>query len=164
MKPPPARSQRPRTLARVAAVQALYQSGQGDNPETVIEQFIRHRIGGLPGEWFEDGRLPAAHIPLFGQIVRIAVAQQDVIDRLIAERLPADWPMNRLDPVLLALLRAAAAELWMTDGPPVRVVINEYLDVAHGFFDPEAAQLANAVLDRIARVLRDAEFAPTDPS
>ena len=47
----------------------------------------------------------------------------------------------------------------MQNGPPSRVVINEYLDVAHGFFEGEAPKLANGVLDRLAHLLRPAEFA-----
>ena len=127
---------RPRTASRVAAVQALFQSEQAqDNPETVIDQFVRHRLGELPGTGgFEDGRVPDAEVPLFARIVRAAVAQQDTIDRMLAEALPADWPLARIDPVLRALMRAGAAELAMADGPPAKVVINEYLDVARGFF------------------------------
>jgi len=149
---------RPRTLSRVAAVQALYQAEQAaQSPEAVIDQFIRHRL--QAGGEADDGQL-AAHIPLFAQIVRTATDQQDTIDTLIANALPATWPMDRLDPVLRALLRAGGAELWMADGPPAKVVINEYLDVAHGFFDPEAARLANGVLNRLAHLLRPAEFSP----
>ncbi len=53
--------------------------------------------------------------------------------------------------MLRALLRAAGAELAMTDGPPAKVVINEYLDIARGFFTGPEPGLANAVLDRMAR-------------
>ena len=42
----------------------------------------------------------------------------------------------------------------MTDGPPAKVVINEYLDVAHGFFAGDEPRMANGVLDRLARQLR----------
>jgi len=42
----------------------------------------------------------------------------------------------------------------MADGAPPKVVINEYLDVARGFFDGPEPGLANAVLDRLARLLR----------
>ena len=117
-------------------MQALFQSEQAqDNPETVIDQFVRHRLGELPGTGgFEDGRVPDAEVPLFARIVRAAVAQQDTIDRMLAEALPADWPLARIDPVLRALMRAGAAELAMAGGPPAKVVINEYLDVARGFF------------------------------
>jgi N utilization substance protein B len=151
---------RPRTASRVAAVQALFQSEQaGDNPETVIDQFVRHRLGRLPDDGgFEDGRAPDAEVALFARIVRAATTGQDRVDPLISEALPADWPMARLDPVLRAVLRAGGAELAMTDGPPTRVVINEYLDVAHGFFTGDEPGMVNAVLDRLARGLRPSEF------
>ena len=156
---------RPRTASRVGAVQALFQAEQGStNAETVIDEFVRHRLGDLAGAGYEGGRVPDAHVPLFASIVRTATAQQETIDGMILAALPADWPLERLDPVLRALLRAGAAELWMQDGPPSRVVINEYLDVAHGFFEGEAPKLANGVLDRLAHLLRPAEFdaAPSD--
>jgi N utilization substance protein B len=153
-------STRPRTAARVAAVQALFQSEQGpENPEAVIDQFLRHRLGVLPGMGgFEDGRAPDAHAKLFGRIVRVAAEKQDFLDAMLSESLPPEWPLARLDPVLRALLRAAGAELAMPDGAPAKVVINEYLDVAHGFFDGEEPGMANGLMDSLARTLRPKEF------
>jgi N utilization substance protein B len=150
---------RPRTASRVGAVQALFQAEQaGTSPEAVIDEFVRHRLGELHGDGFEEGRVPDAHVPLFARIVRTATERQDDIDPMIAAALPADWPLDRLDPVLRALLRAGGAELLMADGPPSRVVINEYLDIAHGFFDGDAPKMANGILDRLAHLLRPAEF------
>jgi N utilization substance protein B len=161
----PTEKSRPRTAARVAAVQALFQSEQGQtNPETVIQEFVRHRLGVLPGPdgrpvgGFEDGRAPDANVPLFGMIVRTATQQQDRIDGMMAGVLPVEWPIEKLDPVLRAVIRAGAAELLMADGPPAKVVINEYLDVAHGFFDGDEPRMANGVLDRLAHQLRPKEF------
>jgi N utilization substance protein B len=158
---------RPRTASRVAAVQALFQSEQGGTTvEIVIDEFVRHRLGALPGPehegggGFEEGRVPDAHVPLFTRIVRTAVEQQDRLDAMIAAALPPEWPMARIDPVLRAVLRAGGAELSMEDGPPSRVVINDYLDVAHGFFDGEEPRMVNGMLDRLARELRPSEFQP----
>lgn len=144
----------------MAAVQALFQSDQaGDNPEAVIDQFVRHRLGELPGTGgFEEGRVPDAEVPLFARIVRAAATQQGTIDGMLMDALPPEWPLNRIDPVLRALMRAGAAELAMSDGPPAKVVINEYLDVARGFFTGAEPGMANAVLDRLARLLRPGEF------
>jgi N utilization substance protein B len=151
---------RPRTAARVAAVQALFQSEQApENAETVIDEFVRHRLGELPGTGgFEEGRAPDAHVKLFQQIVRMAVQRQNELDTLLVEALPEEWPLARLDPVLRALLRAGGAELSMKDGAPAKVVINEYLDVAYGFFDGEEPRMANGLLDKLARTLRPKEF------
>ena len=160
---------RPRTASRVAAVQALFQSEQsGEAAEAVIQQFIRHRLGELPGPehegggGFEEGRVPDAHVPLFQHIVRTAVLQQDRVDLLLVGALPEEWPLTRLDPVLRALMRAAGAELTLADGPPARVVINEYLDVAHGFFTGDEPRMANGLLDRLARALRPGDFPVSD--
>jgi N utilization substance protein B len=151
---------RPRTLSRMAAVQALYQSEQSElSAETVIDQFVRHRFGDTPrAGTLEDGFVKQVEVPLFARIVRTAAAQQDTLDAMLVAALPETWPMARLDPVLRALMRAGGAELWMADGPPAKVVINEYLDVAHGFFSGDEPRLANGVLDRLAHLLRPAEF------
>jgi N utilization substance protein B len=162
MAPEPKTRGRPRTASRVAAVQALFQGEQAqENLETVIDQFVRHRLCAVddPESDYEAGRVPEAEVKLFARIVREATKRQDQIDLLLTTILPEDWPLNRLDPVLRALLRAAGGELAMTDGAPARVVINEYLDVAHGFFDAEEPRMANGVLNRLARELRATEFA-----
>ncbi len=154
--------QRARTLSRVAAVQALYQAEQAaQSPETVIDQFVRHRIGDVPGRGdMNEGNLAEAEVPLFARIVRTATQQQDTIDEMLVSALPENWPLARIDPVLRAVMRAGGAELWMSDGPPAKVVINEYLDVAHGFFQGDEPRMANGVLDRLAHLLRPAEFQP----
>ncbi len=151
---------RPRTASRVAAVQALFQVEQAsDSAETAIDQFVRHRLGAMPGaDGFEDGRIPDAEVPLFAAIVRGAVRQQDTIDAMLSEALPADWPLSRIDPVLRAALRAAGGELAGASSAPARVIINEYLDVVRGFLTGPESGIANAVLDRLARLLRVEEF------
>lgn len=152
---------RPRTGSRIAAVQALFQTEQGPtSAETVIDEFVRFRLGKLAAsDGFEDGRVEEVDVKLFTRIVRAAATQQESIDTMLAGLLTHDWPMERLDPVLRALMRAGAAELAMPDGPPAKVVINEYLDVAHGFFEGDEPRMANGVLDRLAHQLRPREFA-----
>jgi N utilization substance protein B len=152
---------RPRTGARVAAVQALFQSEQSGEPaEVVVSQFQRHRLGTQPGDGgFEEGRVPEADAPLFSAIVMRVARNAEEVDRVVSQHLARDWPLSKLDPVLRALLRAACGELWGGKEPPAKVVINEYLDVAHGFFGGDEARFANGVLDAMARTLRAEEFA-----
>ena len=153
---------RPRLGARVAAVQALFQSEAGaENAEAVIQQFVRHRIGAVPGEegGYEDGRVPQADVPLFVHIVRAVARNAETLDPIVAGHLGAGWTLERLDPVLRALLRAASSEMWGGAEPPARVIINEYMDVAHGFFDGAEPRFCNGVLDALARHLRVEEFA-----
>lgn len=150
---------RPRTASRVAAVQALFQAEQREQSvEAVMQEFIRHRLGDPPGAGgFAEGRVPEAEVDLFARILR-AAASHEALDHDIAAALPPEWPLARLDAVLRALLRAAVAEILMAGGPPARVVINEYLDIAHGFFSGDEPGLINGVLNHIARERRAAEF------
>jgi len=151
---------RPRTGARVAAVQALFQSEQaGESPEAVIEQFVRHRLGPNEAEeGWPEGRVPEADVRLFARLVRATATGIEAIDAALAEVLAKDWPLEKLDPVLRALLRAAGAELMQPHEPPMRVVINEYLDVAHGFFAGDEPKFANGVMEALARRFRADEF------
>ncbi len=143
-------AQRPRTAARVAAVQALFQIEQnGDRPDSVIEQFLVHRFGTtLSGESYEDGRVPEADVGLFTSIVKGAVSNRTAIEQDIVSTLPSTWPIERLDPVLRALFLAAIAEFRHAE-VPAAVLINEYMDVAHGFFFGDEPRLVNGVLDTL---------------
>jgi transcription antitermination protein NusB len=58
-----------------------------------------------------------------------------------------------------AVLRAGAYELEHRNDVPARVIVSEYVDIAHAFVDKEETGLVNAVLDHIARRCRAGEFA-----
>jgi N utilization substance protein B len=159
--PNPSRRLRPRTGSRLAAVQALYQVEQaGAAYETVIDEFVRHRLAAGSGA-LDDGSTAGAAVPLFASIVRGYAGRAETLDQAIAGLLAQGWSMPRLDPVLRGVLRAAAAELFDAQGAPARVVIDEYLDVAHGFFGGEEPRFVNGVLNQLARSLRPLEF--TEP-
>lgn len=72
----------------------------------------------------------------FRAIVSGAVNRQAGIDQMTDRALVAKWPIDRIDPVIRALFRAAGSELLESETPP-KVVINEFVDIAKAFF-PEA--------------------------
>ncbi len=151
--PAPRRAEpgRRRTAARLAAVQALYQiEVSGNSPANVVMEFLRHRIG-QEGEGENFG---AADERLFAELVEGASARRAELDVHIVASLTPEWPLERLEIILRAILRAGAYELLARPEVPVRVAISEYLDIAHAFFDGKEPGLVNAVLDRVARTLR----------
>ncbi|MCG0995791.1 transcription antitermination factor NusB [Acetobacter indonesiensis] len=150
-------AQRPRTAARVAAVQALFQIEQNnDRAETVVQQFLVHRFGTtLNNDSFEEGYVPEADTNLFTDIVKQAVSRNSAILDQLTATLPSTWPVARLDPVLRALFAAAIGEALEGD-VPASVVINEYMDIAHGFFSGEEPKLVNGVLDTVMKRLASA--------
>lgn len=144
-----------KSAARLYAVQALFQmEAAGQTVEAVQREFEDFRFGAeIEGETLAEG-----DIDLFRRILDDAVNWQAKIDKLTDRALVARWPIDRIDPTLRALFRAAGAELTEGEAPP-RVVISEYVDVAKAFF-PEGREpkFVNAVLDHMAREAKPQAF------
>lgn len=142
-------------MARLGAVQALYQIElAGTAVEPTIEEFVRYRLGAD----VEDGALAAVDSVLFADIVGGAWERRAAIDARIAGALDGGRRIERLERVVRATLRAGVYELMARPDVPARVVINEYVDVAHAFFGGGEPGFVNGVLDRLARELRRPEI------
>jgi N utilization substance protein B len=144
-----------RGAARLAAVQALYQmemAGTGLNE--ILAQFESHWLGReVEGEQY----LPA-EAAFFREIVSGVLDMQRELDPRIDAALEATWPLKRIEAILRSVLRAGAWELAKRPDIPSRVIVSEYVDVAHAFVDASETGMINAVLDRLARAARPAEF------
>lgn len=142
-------------MARIAAVQALYQMDiAGTNVNDVITEFIERH--------FEDNNhnktLATADCAFFADILRAVLRRQREIDPMIDGQLATGWRLVRVDSILCATLRAGVAEILDRSDVPARVAINEYVNVAHVFFDEDEPRVVNGVLDKLARRLRSYEF------
>lgn len=151
----PGRKANRRGAARLAAVQALYQmdiSGAGMND--VFAEFESHWIGNeVEGEKY----LPA-EAAFFRDVVSGVVRDQARLDPLIDDALAKGWPLKRIDAILRAVLRAGSYELEHRRDVPGKVVVSEYVDVAHAFVEKDETGMVNAVLDQIGRQFRTDEF------
>lgn len=148
-------SQRRRSAARLAAVQALYEMDMvGAEADAVLTEFLQQRwrlddAGGGPmvepdGEWL-------------GDLVNGVATRRGELDGLIGTALTKDLALERLETLLRVILRAGAYELSTKPDVPAAVVISEYVEVTHAFFDAKEAKLVNGVLDHLARELRAGE-------
>lgn len=154
MSAPRKKHARGRASARLAAVQALYQIDLAEaGPETVIAEFTEHRLAVVEYQ----GRARADR-DLFADLVRGVVARRADLDARIAPLLGKGWTIARLDRVLCAIVRAGAYEIVARIDVPARVVISEYVDVAHAFFERGEPAFINGVLDRLAREARPGEL------
>lgn len=149
-----------RTAARLAAVQAVYEMEMTEHSaDAVLRDFAADRwaAAGTNDEAGGPSRRVDPDAAFLGDLVRGAAGRLADIDGIIAPALSAEWPLERLEAVLRAILRVGAYELFARADVPLRVIISEYVDIAHAFFDAKEAGLVNAVLDRIGRVLRPDE-------
>jgi transcription antitermination protein NusB len=144
-----------RSQARLAAVQALYQMDVAETDVAeVIEEFKSHRMG----EGAEDGAVAGADPEHFAAVLSGVVRRQREIDPMIDQQLASGWRLVRVDAILRAILRAGGFELLALADVPVRVIISEYIAVAHAFFEGDEPKVVNGVLDQLARKLRPGEL------
>ena len=155
-RPTAAQARRKRSASRFYAVQALFQMEAADaDLEAVIEEFETLRMGAE----IDGARFAEADLEHFRALLTAAVSHQARIDQLTQGALVARWPIDRIDPTLRAVFRAAGAELVATDTPP-KVTITEYVDVAKAFYpEGKEAKFVNGVLDHMARAAQPHAFA-----
>ncbi len=149
-----------RSVARLAAVQALYQMEvAGAGVEAVVREFSDHRFG---SSLEDEAATPDAAVDqladadevFFADIVRGVVTHQAEIDTAVSRRLAANWRLERLDATLRATLRSATYELMHRADIPTEVVLDEYVELAKAFFAKTDSGFVNGALDAVARDLR----------
>jgi len=140
-----------RSLARLAAVQALYQMGiSGIQLDSVVAEFTDHRIS-------ED----KVDMEFFSDLVGGVVQFQETLDNDIAAHLSEKWSMKRLDMTLRAIMRTGCYEISRRPDIPALVIIDEYVSIAAQFFEQSEPAFVNGALENYAKKVRAAEFGLT---
>ena len=126
-------------------MQALYQmdlAGKGINE--IFAEFESHWIG----QEVEGSQYLPAEAAFFREIVGGVVERQRELDPTIDAALTKGWPLRRIEALMRAMLRAGLYELEKRRDIPARVIVSEYVDVAHAFVDKDETGMINAVLQR----------------
>lgn len=140
-----------RAAARLAATQALYQHEmEGTAIAQLLHEFHQHRLGAT----IEDAEYAEAEVDFFDDVVKGASARREEIDAIIKGKLSSGWSLERLDRAMRAILRAGTYELLARADVPAAVVVTEYVDVAHAFFDKREAGFVNGLLDAVSKDVR----------
>lgn len=157
----------PRTKARIASVQALYQMEiSGVDVGEVVKEFQKLRFKPLRQKKLKNDIMNEnAHedfsdtdTSFFSELVYGVVRRQKEIDPLVHEQLAAGWKLVRVDAILRAILRAGTFEMLEMKTVPGRVIINEYINIAHAFFSEDEPRVINGILDKIGRIMRPNDF------
>ncbi len=128
-----------RHKGREAALRLLYQiDASGDSSAQARDDFWAAHGNNTSEPEFAD------------QLVDTVLARADELDREIEAALE-NWQLDRLARVDLLVLRLAVCEMLGESGVPAEVIINEAIEVARTYSDPESCAFINGVLDRVAR-------------
>ncbi len=138
------------SAARLAAVQVLYQIKlSGHKPQEALMDFINNRIG------FEiDGDvLVPADRDLLTDIVNGVSGHRLELGEIIEGHLK-NHGKTRVDDLLEAVLYCGAYELMAHQDTDAPIILADYMNVVHAFYEDGAPKMINAMLDAIASSLR----------
>lgn len=129
---------KPRTKARGLALQSLFEFDLvGHNPESAVEQ----RISYSP---IDDSLAEFAR-----QIVKGVYSMISPLDGYIAHHAP-EWPLDQVAIIDRNILRIALWELAVYDKTPMKVAINEAVELAKVFGSDSSPRFVNGVLGSLA--------------
>lgn len=147
-----------RRASRLAAVQALYEVDLAGHPASmVIDAYAQ--TGYLAT--LDEGGQSQAEADLFTDIVRGVAARRVDLDGMLQSCLQENRTVERMEPILRAILRSGSYELSARGDIDAALTIGEYVALAHAFFDGPEPKIVNGVLERLARTLRPDDFEVT---
>ena len=136
--------------ARLMAVQAVYQASLNEQSlESVVPEYLEHRLSmEVDGEEIAqpDGAL-------FKKIVLGVEERRGDLGSLIATHTQAKG--EKFEPLIKAIIMCASYELLAHCDIDSPIIINDYLNVAHAYFDKGEVGLINGILDNVAKAVRD---------
>lgn len=145
------------SAARLAAVQTVYQMlADGRDSEQAARDFLDHYAG-----LQVDGQpLLMPEQELYGRIVRGVGERQDELETLLEKNLENksylfDIKRRKIDTLLRAVLLCGAYELLAHHDIDAPIIISDYLNVTHAFYEQKESALVNGVLDSIRGILRE---------
>jgi N utilization substance protein B len=135
-----------RRRSRELAMQALfYMESQDKLSKEMLERFCEN---------FPPGQKTR---PFFIALVNGVLDTRSKIDAII-ERYAINWKISRMSGVDRNAMRIAVYEMLNCEDIPIKVSINEAIDVGKKFGTDESGAFINGIMDRIRKALENGEI------
>lgn len=156
-QPIPRESLRRKHASRMAAVQALYSYAMADNKpsaERLYNQLIEQwgESVGKDLEWPADDKPEQT---MLRDVISGTLEHLSEIDATLSGVIKDNWKTERMDPVLLAVLRCSTYELAYKPERKVAVIVDEYVTIASGYFEGNELGFIHSALQQMISVLRE---------
>lgn len=143
-----------KSSARLFAVQILFEMEiNGKKINSILERLTDEYLIEI-SRLNKTGKADKNHLI---KILKGVTKNQKDIDLNIKDNL-IGWSLSRIDSVSRAILRSALYELRECNDIPVKVIINEYIEISKSFFEGEEPNFINGILDKISKIYRPNEF------
>ena len=151
-------SKQPFINARLMAVQAYYaKTLSGETWDQVISRFLMEEIGGsvLKGEKEEVVALEPADKSLFAHLTQYVRDNEKNLEKMIESAFSEKIKKDKLETTFRGILLMGAAEFFVNSDLDTPIIVNEYVDLTRSFYDGAEVKIANAVLDKLAKAIRE---------
>jgi len=137
--------------ARMAAVQAQYQMWQNrQRVRDMLPDFIeQHQALEIDGD-----KLVAPDADLLRRVLEGAEERSAELQALVNAQIARETSQRELDLILKSILICACYELLAHQEIDPPVIINDYLNITHSFYEKNQAGFINGVLDSLSKILR----------
>jgi len=150
-----------KSSARLASVQANYMIAlSGLSVDEVIEDFVQGKVGRVAivdGENENDEKfveLGPIDSEYFEKLVRGIQTRKEDLEKSLNQFLHGEWSYDKMNAMMQSLLLSAVYEITTNTDIDVKVLIQEYIDLAYAFFSKNEPKMINALLDQIAHAVR----------
>ncbi len=124
--------------ARAIALQTLYEVDS-----------VGHDITGTLARLLVNGELPEENATFVRELVSGVIQNREEIDQNINNFAPA-WPVAQIPVIDRNILRLAIFEILLDNKVPVKVAINEAVELAKTFGSDSSARFVNGVLGSVS--------------
>lgn len=137
--------------ARLFAVQAFFQIMQNKQAVAIVyQEFMDHRFD----EEVDGQKLVPPDAALFKTIIYGVHERHVEVESIVTANLRKDASDRVVEPLLKSILMCGVYEILVQEDIDAPILINDYLNVGHAFYEKNEVALVNGVLDSVAKMLR----------
>ncbi|HJD57653.1 MAG TPA: transcription antitermination factor NusB [Rickettsia endosymbiont of Ceroptres masudai] len=142
-----------KSIARIAAVQAIYQNilQNNDDMDDIMQNVLSFYQNNNSTTALPENLKISLSISHFKMLVKSVFENINKLDEIIDNHLTNDKDPAHMPILLRALLRVSICELLFCPTTPAKVVINEYTDIANDMLNEHEIGFVNSILNKIAQ-------------
>ena len=152
-----------KTLARIAAVQAVYQYSLSNFEENIEK--IHSNIQNFYGQrdlqedmGYEDENLKfKLHKNFYKKIFDSFIENREIVDEEVKKHLSQEWNFDNLHENLKSIVRCGVTEILFLKEVPGKVIVSEYTDLSSEMLKQTEIGFVNSMLDKVKSEIRENE-------
>lgn len=135
-----------REVTRLFAVQVMYAA---DILNKSVSDVLKGEYSGYPVVLDENISLNDIDLAFFEELVNAYSSHASAVNQIISTHISKTWTVERLNKVLIAILKLGITELLYLPSIPSNVTFNEYIEISKSYFNKHDVSFVNGLLNMV---------------